>query len=92
MPKLCEWVGILFYIYNEVKTSHHSRHFHVKYGEHRASYDIDSGERLAGSFPRRQEKIVLKILKEHKQELINFWENEQSSDPVTPRPTFRPRM
>lgn len=90
MPRACEWLGLLIYIYNEENTPHHRRHVHVKYGEHKAVYDIDSFERMAGSLPRLKHKAMLKILRIHQQEFINFWENEQSENPVRPVNTINP--
>ena len=44
-------------------------HFHAYYQDHVGIYDIDRVERLAGSLPRRQERLVLAEL--HQEELLS---------------------
>ena len=43
----------------EAGGQHHTAHFHAYYQEHVGIYDIVKVERLAGSLPRRQERLVL---------------------------------
>ena len=54
-------------------------HFHAYYQDHVGIYDIDRVERLAGSLPRRQERLVLAEL--HQEELLSNWQTLQPGRP-----------
>ena len=54
----------------EAGGQHHTPHFHAYYHDYVAIYDIVRIERLAGSLPKRQERLV----ELHQQELIANWE------------------
>ena len=43
----------------EAGGQHHMPRFHAYYQDHVGIYDIGTVERLAGSLPRRQERLVL---------------------------------
>ena len=43
----------------EAGGQHHMPHFHAYYQEQVAIYDIEAIERLAGSLPKRQERLVV---------------------------------
>ena len=45
-------------MYAEANVSHHSPHFHAYYQEHVAIYTIAPVELIAGTFPRRQQRLV----------------------------------
>jgi hypothetical protein len=54
MPAIVEFNGITVYIYYPPR-EHPPAHFHAIYGEHQASFDIET----AGSLPRRQRRTVI---------------------------------
>jgi len=58
---------------------HHLPHFHVKYGEYEASFDLD-GSLIVGSFPNRQTKYVVAWADIHRDELSALWDIMQSED------------
>ena len=58
---------------------HHLPHFHVKYAEHNASFDLE-GNLLAGEFPIKQKKYVVAWADIHKDELSALWEIMQNED------------
>ena len=59
MPEISRFFGIIIRIFVEAGGSHHLSHFHAYYQDHVAIYGIETIERLAGSLPTRQERLVL---------------------------------
>jgi hypothetical protein len=59
MPEISRFFGIVIRMFVEAGGQHHTPHFHAYYQEHIGIYDIIRIERLAGSLPRRQERLVL---------------------------------
>lgn len=65
------------------ETGRHERpHFHARYAEYKASIAIDPPVVMAGSLPRRQERLVLAWAELHRDELLANWQrlshNEQA--------------
>ena len=58
MPRISEFYGIFIYMYFQDIRQHHAPHIHVRYGEYKASFSIETGERLAGRLGNRQSKRV----------------------------------
>lgn len=58
MPELSRFFGIIIRMYAEANVSHHAPHFHAYYQEHVAIYTIDPVELIAGTLPRRQQRLV----------------------------------
>jgi len=48
-------------------------HFHVLYGEHEASIEIESLEVLYGSLPSRALRMVKRWASMHREELLQNW-------------------
>jgi Domain of unknown function (DUF4160) len=87
MPRISAFYGISIYMYwNE---AHHARpHFHARYGEQAASIDLH-GELIAGSLPRRAQRLIGEWARLHRAELEANWERarrEQELEPVEPLP------
>jgi hypothetical protein len=59
MPEICRFFGIIVRMFVEAGGSHHLPHFHAYYQDDIAIYGIARIERIAGSFPTRQERLVL---------------------------------
>jgi hypothetical protein len=57
MPVLSNFHGIKIYMYFNDTVQHHKPHIHVFYGEFEAVISLD-GEVLAGSFPKKQYRLV----------------------------------
>ena len=53
----------------EVQASHHTLHFHAYYQEHVAGYGIKPVELLAGTLPKRQQRLVEAWAELHQAEL-----------------------
>ena len=60
---------------------HHTPHFHAYYQGFLGIYDIENIEHLAGSLPRRQERLVLAWAELHQQELMANWHTLQEGRP-----------
>ncbi|MBP8107515.1 MAG: DUF4160 domain-containing protein [Caldilineaceae bacterium] len=56
------------------ETGRHERpHFHARYAEFKASIAIDPPVVMAGSLPRRQERLALAWAELHRDELLENW-------------------
>ena len=72
VPELCNFAGIyVFMRFNDVG-QHYKPHVHVKYGDFNAVVSLD-GELLAGSFPKRQFKILVGWLAFREEEVYKAW-------------------
>jgi hypothetical protein len=60
---------------------HAPPHFHVWYGDYKASITIRDGV-VTGEMPQRALKLVFDWLDIHKQELLLDWEKAQKGDPL----------
>jgi len=81
MLEISRFFGIIIRMYVEAGGPHHMPHFHAYYQEHVGIYDIQRIERLAGSLPTRQERLVLAWAVLHQQELRSNWETLQRGRP-----------
>ena len=81
MPEISRFFGIIIRIFVEAGGSHHLPHFHAYYQDHVAIYGIEKIERLAGSLPTRQERLVLAWAELHQGELSANWEKLQDGHP-----------
>ena len=79
MPVISHFYGIVVRMYFNDDEQHHLPHFHVSYGEHKASFDLD-GNLLAGDFPKRQTKYVVAWADIHRDELSALWNIMQTED------------
>ncbi|MGB9179792.1 MAG: DUF4160 domain-containing protein [Pyrinomonadaceae bacterium] len=87
MPELCRFFGIIIRMYAEINAPHHSAHFHAYYQEHVAIYSIDPVELIAGSLPRRQQRLVEAWAELHQSELKDDWDRLQAGQrplPINP--------
>ena len=73
MPEISRFYGISVYIYFERTARHHAPHFHASYGDYDASFAIDPPQLIAGTLPRRQERLVLAWAELHQEDLMNNW-------------------
>lgn len=71
MPEISRFFGIIIAMYyNE----HNPPHFHAKYQDDEAEFDIYTLDIIVGSLPRRAKALVLEWAVEHRKELIENWE------------------
>ena len=60
-------------MYAEAGERHNSPHFHARYGEHRATFSVETGNVLAGSLPTSQMRLVQAWIELHRAELESDW-------------------
>jgi len=78
MPEIARFFGIIVRMFAEPIAQHHRPHFHAYYQDDTAVYAIDTIELLAGSLPRRQQRLVEAWMELHQDELIEDWNRLQS--------------
>ena len=81
MPEVSRFFGIIIRMFVEAGGQHHMPHFHAYYQDDVGIYDIGNIERLAGSLPRRQERLVLAWAELHQEELLSNWQTFQQGRP-----------
>lgn len=72
MPEICRFYGIVIKMYYE---EHNPPHFHAEYGADEALIDIRSFAVFAGKLPPRALGLVMEWAMQHRQELLDLWEN-----------------
>lgn len=73
MPELSRFFGIVIRMFVEAGGPHHRPHFHAYFGDHVGVYAVDVVERMAGSLPSRQERLVIAWAEIHHEELRAAW-------------------
>lgn len=81
MPELSRFFGIIIRMYTEPNAPHHVPHLHAYYQDDVAIYDIESIAMLAGTFPRRQQRLSEAWIELHQYELIENWRYLQNGLP-----------
>ncbi len=81
MPEISRFFGIIIRMYIEAGGPHHAPHFHAFYQDQVGIYGIETIERLAGSLPTRQERLVLAWTELHQAELLADWQALQNGRP-----------
>ena len=71
-------------MFAEVGAQHHIAHFHAYYQEEIGIFSVDPVELIAGSLPRRQQRLVEAWAELHQNELVADWEALQQGR--TPQP------
>jgi len=73
MPEICRFLGIIITMYFD---EHNPPHFHVRYNEYRASFEISSLNVVAGSVPAKVRGLVEEWAELHKDELLSMWNSK----------------
>ncbi len=68
--------------YCDVYNDHTPPHFHARYGNRRALFEIASLEVLRGSLPPRVRGFVTEWATMHSEELLEDWERARSGAPL----------
>jgi hypothetical protein len=87
VPELSRFFGIIIRMYMEVGLQHQLPHFHAYYQEYAAVFSLDPIELIAGSLPRRQQRLVEAWAELHQGELIADWQRLQAGQlplPIQP--------
>ncbi len=78
MPEISRFFGIIISMYAK---DHFPPHFHAKYGDHIGLFDIENGDLIEGSMPRRAIRLIQDWTELHKAELLENWEQSQNDHP-----------
>jgi hypothetical protein len=81
VPEISRFYGIVIKMYWD---DHALPHFHAYYGEHAATFAIDSLGLLAGSLPKRQHLNVVEWALMHQTELRADWTFAREYRPLLP--------
>jgi hypothetical protein len=82
VPRLSSFYGISVWIYYD-EIQHHGRpHFHARYGDEHASFDIENFSLLAGRLPRHEIRLVREWARAHQQELRENWKRAREHRPL----------
>ena len=73
MPELARFFGIIIRMFTEPRTQHHRPHFHAYYQDEAAVCAIDTIELIAGTLPKRQQRLVEAWAELHQEELLEVW-------------------
>jgi len=87
MPELSRFYGIVVRMFIEPSGKHNEPHFHAYYQEHSAVVGIASVSMLAGSLPRKQQRLVEAWAELHQEELLADWHlllAGQTIEPIKP--------
>jgi len=70
MPEICRFLGIVVSMYFD---EHNPPHFHVRYNEYRASFEIETLNVVAGRVPAKVRGLVEEWAERHTNELQEMW-------------------
>ena len=80
MPRISEFLGVFVYMYFDDVNRHHRPHIHIRYGEFKAVFDIETADLLAGRIKPRQRGLVQKWIRARQDELHKNWERALAGD------------
>ena len=71
MPVISMFYGIVIMMFNNGE--HNPPHFHAKYAEHIATFDLE-GNLLEGDMPKAKQKLIAAWAEIHHDELVANWD------------------
>ena len=74
MATLSMFYGIIVKTNKEDRAPHHKAHIHAGHAGRQASFDIETGARLAGELDADDEAMVRAWIKIHRDELLANWQ------------------
>ncbi len=80
MSRISEFFGIFIYMYFRDVQQHHAPHIHVRYGEYKATFSIETGERLAGRLGIRQTRHVKNWIAIRRSALEANWQRAMNGE------------
>jgi hypothetical protein len=79
MPCISQFFGIVIYMYYN---DHAPPHFHAKYGDCEALYEIRTLQIYAGRLPGRAHNLVIEWADLNRVELLADWERARQGEPL----------
>jgi len=84
VPRISSFYGITIWMYYD-EAKHTGRpHFHARYGNDEASFDIESMELIAGELPARARRLVVKWGQKRQAQLRDNWVRARDRRPLRP--------
>jgi hypothetical protein len=80
MPEISRFYGIIIVMFF---SEHNPPHFHVRYGEYKASIQIDDFSISEGRLPPRVLGLVIEWAAKHQDELLKNWEQARFEQPLS---------
>ena len=77
MPEISRFYGIIITMYYQ---DHNPPHFHARYQENNAEYNIKTLDVIAGDLPSRAHSLVLEWASQHREELLENWNKASVPD------------
>ncbi|KQS25502.1 DUF4160 domain-containing protein [Dyadobacter sp. Leaf189] len=75
MPEISRFFGIVIFMYFK---DHLPPHFHAEYAGQEAQFSIETGNVIAGDFPRKQTRLVQAWVELYREELyLNYFESQK---------------
>lgn len=81
MPTISRFHGIKIEMYYD---DHPPPHYHAIYGEYKVEIDINTGQIIAGRFPRSKWKLIRKWAVQHQTELSDNWTLARAHEDLEP--------
>jgi len=73
MPEICRFLGVIITMYFD---EHNPPHFHVRYNEYRATFEIKTLNVISGKAPVKVRGLVEEWAEMHKDELLEMWNSK----------------
>lgn len=89
MPEVSRFLGIIIRMFTETGAQHHIPHLHAYYQDDQATYRIDTGDLLAGSLPRGQQRLVEAWIELYRDELLEDWRRVEAGQPIKKVPPLK---
>jgi hypothetical protein len=80
VPEISRFFGIIIRMFAEPGARHHVPHFHAYYQDEVAIFGFDPVEMLAGSLPKKQQRLVEAWAELHQDELARDWQSLQDGN------------
>ena len=74
MPEISRFLGIVITMYFN---DHIPPHFHVRYNEYRATFDVRTLNLSEGSVPAKVRGLVQEWAEPHQEELLDMWNTQE---------------
>lgn len=79
VPEIARFLGLVITMHYR---DHDPPHFHVRYGDRKALFAIESMALLAGGLPPRAMGLVTEWGVRHREELLANWERARRQEPL----------
>lgn len=76
MPVISRFCGMIIKMYFR-QSEHNPPHFHVKFGEYLAIFDIQENVMIEGNLPKKEQKLINEWVDLHQEELMEIWKTQE---------------